>query len=67
MENYGLSKREQEVCLLILKGFEVKTIAEKLYISRDTVHSHIKSIYQKCNVRNKIQLSNLINNIRYES
>lgn len=66
MDKFNLSKREKEVCLLVLKGYEIKTIADMLYIARDTVFTHVKNIYKKCGVKNKIQLSNTLNGLRYD-
>ena len=39
-----------EVLGLLCKGKSYKMIADKLYISADTVRSHIKSIYKKLEV-----------------
>ncbi len=39
-----LSQREQEVAVLICLGLTNREIAEKLFISPDTVKSHIKNI-----------------------
>jgi len=57
---YQITEREKETILLILKGYENKEIADKLKISLSTVKKHINSIYQKCNVINKIELANLV-------
>ncbi len=57
---FGISEREGEVALLLLKGSSYKEIAEKLFISIKTVKTHLHNIYQETNMRNKIELSNLI-------
>ncbi len=49
-ENYNLSSREKEVLQLLVKGKSYKMIAEALNLSYETVHSHIKKIYQKLQV-----------------
>lgn len=49
-EGYNLSIREKEVLQLLVKGKSYKMIAEALNISYETVHSHIKKIYQKLQV-----------------
>src|SRR3954451_11411280 len=46
-QDFDLSGREKEILLLLVDGNGYKSIAEKLYISYETVHSHIKKIYQK--------------------
>ncbi len=50
-----LSPREQEVLQLLVKGFLYKEISESLGISYDTVHNHIRHIYEKLHVRSRTQ------------
>lgn len=45
-----LSKREREVLQCLVKGMSYKMIAETCFISIETVHSHIKKIYEKLHV-----------------
>jgi DNA-binding NarL/FixJ family response regulator len=49
-EDYQLSNREKEVLQLLVKGKSYKMIASDLNINYETVHSHIKKIYQKLQV-----------------
>lgn len=49
-ENYQLSKREKEVLELLVQGKGLKIISAELFISYDTVRSHIKNIYEKLHV-----------------
>ncbi len=49
-QNFDLSKREQEVLELLVKGYSYKKIAETSFVSIDTVRSHIKNIYLKLQV-----------------
>lgn len=55
---YELSAREVEVLRLILDGHTYKSAADTLFISEKTVDSHIRSIYFKTGVRNKLGLVN---------
>ena len=55
----NLSEREEEVSLLLIKGETNSDIGQKLFISVNTVKSHIKSIYRKLEVSNRIQLIHL--------
>lgn len=48
--NYDLSPREKEVLQHLIKGYGTKQIAAELFISFDTVRSHLKNIYQKLHV-----------------
>lgn len=51
----NLSDREREVISLIGKGSTNREIAEKLVISEHTVKSHLRSILNKLNLRNRQQ------------
>jgi DNA-binding NarL/FixJ family response regulator len=53
-----LSEREQEVLHHLSQGLIYKEIGEKLFISHETVKQHIKHIYQKLHVQNKIEALN---------
>ncbi len=50
-----LSTREQEVLDCLAKGFLYKEIAEKLGISYETVHTYIRRIYEKLQVRTRTE------------
>lgn len=56
---YGLSKRESEILPYVLKGRTGERIAAELYISKNTVDTHIRRIYAKCEVHNRQQLIDL--------
>jgi len=62
-----LTKREKEILQLITEGLTNVQIAEKLFISIDTVDTHRKNLYSKLNVKNTVMLmryaieNNLIN------
>ena len=51
----NLSPREQEVLDCLAKGFLYKEIAEKLGISYETVHTYIRRIYEKLQVRTRTE------------
>lgn len=51
-----ISKREFEIICDIRSGLKNEQIASKLFISENTVKSHIKRIYQKCGVHSKVEL-----------
>jgi LuxR family maltose regulon positive regulatory protein len=50
-----LSEREIEVLLLIAAGFSNQVIADKLFISLNTVRTHTKNIYTKLDVHSRTQ------------
>jgi DNA-binding CsgD family transcriptional regulator len=53
---YHLSRREIDIIFCMISDMSYEETAEKLYISKLTVHTHIKNIYRKLGVRNKIEL-----------
>lgn len=57
-ESSLLSSREKEVLELLSKGLLYKEIAERLGITHETVKKHLKNIYQKLHVQNKIEAVN---------
>lgn len=52
-DTYNLSEREKEVLQLLVNGYSYKMIAGEIFISIDTVRSHIKKIYEKLHVNSK--------------
>ena len=56
-----LSDRENEILELIAKGLIVKEVADKLFLSVHTVTSHLKKIYNKLHVNNRIEAVNRFN------
>ena len=50
-----LSPRESEILALLCEGKSYKMIAGALYLSQETVHSHLKSIYRKLNVNSRAE------------
>jgi DNA-binding NarL/FixJ family response regulator len=51
----NLSEREQQVLDLLSRGLIYKEIAEKLGISYETVHTYIRRIYEKLQVRTRTE------------
>jgi len=59
IQRYSISKREMEVIELICEGYSNKEIADRLFISVDTVKDHNSRIYLKTEVKNRTQLAKL--------
>jgi two-component system, NarL family, response regulator LiaR len=59
-----LSERENEILQLLSTGLAVKEVAAKLYISIHTVTKHLKNIYTKLHVNNRIEAVNKLNQPR---
>ena len=51
----SLSEREQQVLDLLSRGLIYKEIAEKLGISYETVHTYIRRVYEKLQVRTRTE------------
>lgn len=51
----SLTAREEEVLVLLTKGFSNKEIADHLNLSTETVRSHLKNIYTKMHVRSRAE------------
>jgi len=51
----NLSEREQQVLDLLSHGLMYKEIAEKLSLSYETVHTYIRRIYEKLQVRTRTE------------
>ncbi len=54
-ENYSLTPREKEILDQLIEGLNYSMIAEKLFISLDTVRNHIRHVYEKLHVHSKSQ------------
>lgn len=54
-QNYDLSEREKDILGKLVEGHSYKEIAASLFISLDTVRSHIRHIYEKLQVHSKSQ------------
>lgn len=50
-----LSKREEEILGLLVKGYRYKEIADALSIGYETVRSHLKNIYEKLHVHSRTE------------
>ena len=60
VNRYRLSRREADVLDLLARGRDVPYIAEELVISKNTVRSHIKSIFAKTGVHSRQELIDLV-------
>ena len=57
---YGLSPREAEVFELWATGHGAKAIQDKLVLSPSTVKTHVRHIYEKCDVHSRAEIIALI-------
>jgi RNA polymerase sigma factor (sigma-70 family) len=54
-ETEDLSPREREVLDCLAQGFLYKEISDKLGVSYETVHTYIRRIYEKLQVRTRTE------------
>lgn len=52
----GLTRREKEICSLMVEGLTNKQIADRLYISEGTVKNYISTIYDKTGIHDRVKL-----------
>ncbi|MDD4235032.1 MAG: tetratricopeptide repeat protein [Bacteroidales bacterium] len=60
LEEFNLTEQEEKVLIQIAQGKTNLQIANELYISVNTVKFHVKNIYIKLDVKNRVQAINLI-------
>lgn len=53
----GLTRRQQEIALLALRGFCNREIAEGLFITEQTVKDHLYDIYVKLRIHHRSELA----------
>ncbi|WP_299391398.1 response regulator transcription factor [uncultured Gelidibacter sp.] len=56
IKNHLLTPRQQEIVTGIVDGKSYKMIADDLFVSIDTVRSHIKNIYKTLEINSKAEL-----------
>jgi DNA-binding NarL/FixJ family response regulator len=59
VDAFGITRREREVVEKLLEGNSDRQIAEELYISPRTVDTHLRSVFRKCGVGSRMQLTRL--------
>ncbi len=59
-----LSERENEILQLVSTGLIVKEVADRIYISTHTVTKHLRNIYSKLHVNNRVEAVNRLNDSR---
>jgi DNA-binding NarL/FixJ family response regulator len=52
-----LSQREREIVALVAQGFKNKEMAEKMFISEQTVKNHLHNIFDKLGVSDRLELA----------
>ena len=63
-KKFEVSPRETDIVREICNGLSNKEISEKLFISLQTVKDHTHRIYTKTNVKSRVQLINLVKELK---
>jgi len=53
---FQLTRRELDIVYYLTSALSYDEIADKLFISRQTVHTHVKNIYRKIGAKNRAEL-----------
>jgi len=56
-ERAQLSTREREIIVLIAQGYKNKEIAEKMFITEQTVKNHLHNVFDKLGVSDRLELA----------
>ena len=56
-ERSPFSQREREIVALVAQGFKNKEMAEKMFISEQTVKNHLHNIFDKLGVSDRLELA----------
>jgi DNA-binding NarL/FixJ family response regulator len=54
-KSLNLSAREEEILMLLSKGYANKAIADQLNLSVETIYSHLKRVYEKMHVHSRTE------------
>lgn len=63
---YGLTRQERRVTGLVCQGLATVEIANRLYVTTNTVQDHLKSIFAKTGVRSRRELVALLQRQQYQ-
>jgi DNA-binding CsgD family transcriptional regulator len=56
LARFGLTRRQQEIALLAVRGFSNRDIAERLFISEQTVKDHLYDIFECLRIKRRTEL-----------
>ena len=63
MQNFGFSQREVEIAVLLMQRIPYKQIGEELFMSGNTVKTHVRNIYKKAGVSSREELLEKLNGL----
>ena len=53
-----LSVRERDVLIFLVEGMSYRQISERLYVSQNTIKYHVKNVYSKLGVKDRLRAAN---------
>jgi DNA-binding CsgD family transcriptional regulator len=59
-QRFGLTKTEVKIVEMLYEGMTNRSIAEKIFISEETVKKHIQNMFRKTGVKNRTALIHLL-------
>jgi len=60
IKKFSLTGREKEILQLLLKGKSNKEISDLMYVSTETVKTHLHNIYRKLGVKSRLEVASLL-------
>jgi DNA-binding CsgD family transcriptional regulator len=66
LSHFGLSRRQEEIAMLVVQGLSHNQISDRLCIARQTVKDHIRDIFEKAKVHHRIELAAKVMKVRPE-
>jgi len=57
---YGLTPMQAAIAAALFEGFAVEQLVDRLRISENTVRTHLKGVFKKCDVRSQAELLRLL-------
>ena len=66
-EQYKLTERQHEILVLFSHGYDIPSIAKRLFISENTVRTHTKKLYLVLDVHSKQEIISLIETVDLDS
>ena len=60
----NLTEREREIALLAAEGLHNREIAERLFVTENTVRTHLRSVFQKLDIDRRAKLSEMTEKLK---
>lgn len=67
LREYRITERERGIIRVLGRGSTTKEIGHELFVSPRTVETHLRNVYRKCGVTNRVELLSLVESCRARS